>query len=240
MPQLTTFDKGDITVDEDTYRPFSQICFKNRFIFLLIFLLIMIAITPLDEVLGGFGILTDLVTSVVLILAIYSVSQKRLHTVIGVLLAVPMIVALWSNLVGDYSWLQITGHLCGIAFLAFLIVVIIQFILSQDEITRDLIAGAAIVYLSIAAMWSFAYTLIEMMHPGSFAIPGQSAGSKVNDMYYSLVTITTLGYGDIIPVTSVAKVCSTLEAVIGQLYLVITIAWLVGMHVSQSMEKKSR
>ena len=227
-------------MEEDTCRPFIQICFKNRFIFLLIFLLIMIAVTPLDEVLGGFGILTDLVTSVVLILAIYSVSQKRLHTVIGVLLAVPMIVALWSNLVGDYSWLQITGHLCGIAFLAFLIVVIIQFILSQDEITRDLIAAAAIVYLSLAAMWSFAYTLIEMMHPGSFAIPDQSAGSKVNAMYYSLVTITTLGYGDIPPVTNVAKTCSTLEAVIGQLYLVIAVAWLVGMYVSQSVGSKSR
>ena len=106
-----------------------------------------------------------------MILAIYSVSHKRLHTVIGVLLAVPMIVALWSKLVGEYSWLQITGHLCGIAFFAFLIVIILKFVLSQDEITRDLIAAAAIVYLSLAAMWAFAYTVIEMMHPGSFAIP---------------------------------------------------------------------
>lgn len=227
-------------MEEDTRLPFTQICFKHRFIYLLVFLLIMIAIAPLDEVLGRFGILTDLATSVVLILAIYSVSQKRLHTVIGVLLAVPMIVALWSDLVGEYSWLQITGHFCGIAFFAFLIVIILKFVLSQNEITRDLIAAAAIVYLSLAAMWAFAYTVIEIMHPGSFAIPGQSAGSTVNSLYYSLVTITTLGYGDITPVTSVAKVCSTLEAVIGQLYLVITVAWLVGMHVSQSVEKKSR
>ena len=227
-------------MDKDTYVPFSQKRFKNRFIYLLVFLLIMIAVAPLDEVLGRFGILTDLATSVVLILAIYSVSQKRLHTVIGVLLAVPMIVALWSDLVGEYSWLQITGRLCGIAFFAFLIVIILKFVLSQDEITRDLIAAAAIVYLSLAAMWAFAYTVIEMMHPGSFAIPGQSAGSTVNSLYYSLVTITTLGYGDITPVTSVAKVCTTLEAVVGQLYLVITVAWLVGMHVSQSVEKKSR
>ncbi|MGB7033263.1 MAG: ion channel, partial [Syntrophobacteria bacterium] len=141
---------------------------------------------------------------------------------------------------GEYSWLQITGNLCGIAFFAFLTVIILKFVLSQGEITRDLIAAAAIVYLSLAAMWSFAYKVIYMMHPGSFAIPDQSAGSTINSLYYSLVTITTLGYGDITPVTSVAKVFSTLEAVIGQLYLVITVAWLVGMHVSQSVEKKSR
>lgn len=228
-------------MDKDTCLPFTQVCFKNRFLYLLVFLLSMIASAPLDEVLGNFGILTDLVTSAVLVLAIYAVSQKRHHTVIGVLLAVPMVVSMWSDLFGEYSWLQITGHICGIAFFAFIIVAILRFIFSQDEITRDLIAGVAVVYLFIAALWRFIYTLIEMIHPGSFSIPqGQSVGRTVNFSYYSLVTITTLGYGDITPLTSVAKVCSTLEAVIGQLYLVITVAWLVGVYVSQSIEKKSR
>jgi len=153
---------------------------------------------------------------------------------------VPMIMSLWSGLIGEYRWLQITGRFCGIAFFAFFIVVILKFILSQDKITKDMIAGAAIVYLSIAALWANAYWVIELMHPGSFAISDQSAASTVNSIYYSLVTITTLGYGDITPITSVAKVCSTLEAVIGQLYLVITVAWLVGIYVSQSVAKKSR
>jgi len=200
----------------------------------------MIAIEPLEEVFGGFAILMDLVISAILLLAIYAVSQKRHHTVIGVLLAVPMIVSLWSNVFGEFRWLQITGYICGIAFFAFIIVAVLTFILSQDTITRDLIAGAAVVYLFIAALWAFAYRLVEMMHPGSFAIPDQTVGKSVIYMYYSLVTLTTLGYGDIIPLTSVAKVCSTLEALIGQLYLVITVAWLVGLHVSQSIEKKSR
>ncbi len=57
-------------------------------------------------------------------------------------------------------------------------------------------------------------------------------------MYYSLVTITTLGYGDIFPVSTAAKSCAILEAVIGQLYLVITVAWLVGAHISQAIGKK--
>ena len=228
-------------MDKDTCLPFTQVCFKNRFIYLLVFLLVMVAIAPLDEVLGRFGILTDLVTTAILILAIYSVSQKRQHIVIGVLLAVPMVVALWSDLFGIYTWLQITGYICGIAFFAFIIVAILTFIFSQDEITRDLIAGAAVVYLSFAALWSFAYRVIEMFHPGSFSIPQDlGVGHRVDFIYHSLVTLTTLGYGDITPLTGVAKVCSSLEAVIGQLYLVITVAWLVGIHVSQSMEKKSR
>ena len=203
----------------------------------------MIAIDPLEEVFAGFGILVDLVISAILVLAIYAVSHKRNHIVIGALLGVPMFVSLWANVFGDFRWLQITGHLCGIAFFAFIIVAVLRFILSQDEITGDLIAGAAVVYLFIAALWAFAYRLIEMIHPGSFSVPQvqvQNLGPSVNYMYYSLVTLTTLGYGDITPSTSVAKVCSSLEALIGQLYLVITVAWLVGIHVSQSIEKKSQ
>jgi hypothetical protein len=201
----------------------------------------MIAIDPLDEVLGRFGILMDLVISVILLFAIYAVSLKRHHTVIGVLLAVPMIVSLWSGVFGEYRWLQIIGHLCGIAFFAFIIVAILTFVFKQDEITRDLIAAAAVVYLFIAILWDFAYRLIEMIHPGSFSMPqGQSMGDTVNYMYYSLVTLTTVGYGDIIPSTGVAKICSNLEAVIGQLYLVIMVAWLVGIYASQSIEKKSQ
>jgi hypothetical protein len=58
-------------------------------------------------------------------------------------------------------------------------------------------------------------------------------------IYFSLVTISTLGYGDIVPTTSLASSLATLEAVVGQLYLVTTVAWLVGVRVSQSTERKS-
>ena len=91
-------------------------------------------------------------------------------------------------------------------------------------------------------MWTFAYRILELIQPGSFSAP-QALNPGSGDfsfLYYSLVTLTTLGYGDITPATTAAKVFSSLEAVIGQLYLVITVAWLVGMHVSKSVEKKSQ
>ena len=78
-----------------------------------------------------------------------------------------------------------------------------------------------------------------MIGPESFSIAqNQSFEHQFSFLYYSFVTLTTLGYGDIFPVTTAAKACAILEAVIGQLYLVITIAWLVGVQISQSMQKK--
>jgi hypothetical protein len=218
---------------------FSQVIFRGRFLYLLIFILMLIAIQPLDEAIGRFGFFLDLIVSAILVSAIYAISRKRNHIVIGILLATPLLFSLWSAYFIKNAWLEIIGLLCGIAFFTFIIVIILKFIFSQDEITRDLIAGAAVVYLLMAIMWSFAYRVIEMIHPGSFSMAqGHSLEHPFSFLYYSFVTLTTLGYGDIFPVTTAAKACAILEAVIGQLYLVITIAWLVGAHISQSIKKK--
>jgi hypothetical protein len=132
------------------------------------------------------------------------------------------------------------GGLCGAAFFIFAIIQLLIFVYTQKEVTRDLIAGAAIVYLLMALAWSFIFGVVESLNPGSFSIPDiEGISTSRVFLYYSFVTITTLGYGDITPVTSLARSLCILEAVIGQLYLVVQVAWLVGVHVSQSMLKKS-
>jgi voltage-gated potassium channel Kch len=133
----------------------------------------------------------------------------------------------------------IVGTLCGVVFFAYMIVNILLFIYKQDEVTRDLIVGAAVVYLLMAMMWTFIYKVVEMASPGSFTISATDIHERLRFTYFSLVTITTLGYGDIVPTTGLASALATLEAVVGQLYLVTTVAWLVGVRVSQSRERKS-
>ena len=89
-------------------------------------------------------------------------------------------------------------------------------------------------YLLAALLWAFVYTFLELVDPASFNIDlGQPQGYLLVFQYFSFVTITTLGYGDISPVTEVAKAFAVLEAVVGQIYLVVVVAWLVGMYVSK-------
>jgi len=226
-------------MQQNSRLPLGQAIFKGRFFYLLGLILMLIAIQPLDEAIGKYGILLDLITTAILVSAIYAISQKKNSSIAGVLLATPLLVSMWFHFFKS-TWLQMSGMVSGIAFFAFITMSILSFIFSRDEITKDLIAGAAVVYLLTAIMWTFAYRFIEMMQPGSFAIAeSQSIGAHSPFLYYSFVTITTLGYGDIFPVSTAAKSCAILEAVIGQLYLVITVAWLVGVHISQSVAKKS-
>ena len=219
--------------------PLGQIIFRGRFLYLLIYILALIAIQPFDEAIGHFGLLLDVAISAILVSAIYAVSQKTRQTVIGILLAVPLLITLWTKQLFDIRWLQIPETIIGIAFFGFIIALILNFIFNQDEVKGDLIAGAAAVYLLLAIAWTYAYRLIEMIQPGSFALAEAQSFMQSTYLYYSFVTITTLGYGDIFPVSTAAKSCAILEAVTGQLYLVITVAWLVGVHVSQMLAKKS-
>ena len=227
-------------MNEKTLLSFGQICFRERFLGLLIFIIALLVVGPLIEEFVHLRILHDILWSAVLLSAIYAVSHKKRYILVGVLLVLPTLASIWLSYSMADSALGVVGGLCGAAFFIFAIIQILIFIYKQKEITRDIIAGAIIVYLLMALAWSFIFAVVESLHPGSFSIPeikGISASRSF--LYYSFVTLTTLGYGDITPVASLARSLCILEAVLGQLYLVVQVAWLVGVHVSQSMLKKS-
>ena len=217
-----------------------QVYFERRFIILFVSLLTMILVTPLVQGFVGIHIVWNIFLSAILLSGVHAVSGRRRNVYIASLLALPMLVSVWSEYFVENKYVVIVGTLCGVVFFAYMIVNILLFIYKQDEVTRDLIVGAAVVYLLMAMMWTFLYRVVEMAYPGSFTIAATDIHERLRFTYFSLVTITTLGYGDIVPTTGLASSLATLEAVVGQLYLVTTVAWLVGVRVSQSRERKSR
>ncbi len=85
----------------------------------------------------------------------------------------------------------------------------------------------------MALTWALLYGVLERANPGSFRFPqGTTHPGRELFTYFSFATITTVGYGDIVPLTPVARGFANLEGVVGQLYLVILVSWLVGMYVS--------
>lgn len=226
-------------MEKEAIHPSKKTRFKGRFLSLLIILLLFIAVSPFFEGFTGIKMLFDIFISTIFIYSIYILAEKKYQVLIGILLAIPMIVSIWSVYFVQFRSIIVIGRLCGILFMALLIINILSHIFKRKEVDIDVIAGAASVYLLMAIMWAFIYGLIEKIHPGSFAVSGTLQASSKLFLYYSFVTITTLGYGDITPLTEIANSASILEAVVGQLYLVIQVARLVGMHVSQSMNRNS-
>lgn len=220
---------------------FIQSLSERRFLILMVSVLLLLALSPLLDAFIGLQMLLNLFLSVIMVSGIFAVSHKKYLKIIASLLALPMLVAIWASYVMVESpGLFLLGEVCGILFFALVSVVILSFIFRTKEVTQELIYGAVVVYLFLGLMWGFIYLLMESLQPGSFSL----ASSRSDDLrdaffYYSFVTLSTLGYGDISPMSNVARNYSLLEAVIGQIYLTVLVARLVGMHISQSMEKKN-
>lgn len=207
---------------------------KGRFMRLLVLLLGLLVLSPLFEDFFDLRALEGLFFTAVFIYAAYSFSRSKALAAAAVSLAVPAIVWFWLKPFYNAQWLEISGGLCGTAFMAIIITATLRHIFLQQDVSADLIAGAIVAYLLMAIMWAFIYYLLEAAHPGSFSLPtGTLQTQPALFRYFSLVTITTVGYGDITPVTPVARAFANLEAVVGQLYLVILVSWLVGMYVSK-------
>jgi voltage-gated potassium channel len=116
---------------------------------------------------------------------------------------------------------------------------ILAFIFTSPQVTVDTIFAAVVAYLIIAVTFAQAYLLLFYSAPQSFnlPLPGPSGSYDIfhGDMlYYSLVIITTVGVGDIVPLTPVARILTMIEAMTGQFFVAILVAWLVGRFISQS------
>ena len=207
---------------------------KGRFMRLLILLLGLLVLSPLFEEFFKVRIFGELFFTAIFIYAAYSFSRSKALAAAAVSLALPAIASFWLKPFVTGQWVEISGGLCGMAFIALIITALLRHIFLQQDVSADLIAGAIVAYLLMAVMWSLLYDVLEAAYPGSFKFPeGTTQPRGQMSLYFSLVTITTVGYGDITPVTRVARAFANLEAVVGQLYLVILVSWLVGMYVSQ-------
>jgi len=207
---------------------------KDRFAFLTILIVALIVLGGFSERFIKLSVFMELFFSIIFIASIYAASQKRNHLIIAIILIIPTLLSLWLEDIAKSDTLFTIGYICGSTIFAFAVILILKFVFSQQVITRQTISAAVVVYLLMALMWAFIYRLIAILLPASFAIANSELHDAANVfVYFSLVTITTLGYGDITPVSSQAIALAVLEAVTGQIYLVVVVAWFVGMYVSR-------
>jgi len=118
-----------------------------------------------------------------------------------------------------------------ILMIGILIVFMIRRIFSERLVTGDTIKGGISVYLMMGTWWQLVYHLLWVLDPGSFRFP-DGPGAPSDFLYYSISTMTSLGFGDILPRSYPAKIFSMMQALVGQLYVAIFVARLVGLHVA--------
>jgi hypothetical protein len=206
---------------------------KERFLILLCLILGLLVLVPILNRFVTAHIFLDIFLTAIAISMVYTISHKKRYVIAGVFFAIVMLASLWLQYFFQNKGIAAIAMINGILFISVVIASILGFMFKSGEVNREVIYAAILLYLLAALLWAFVYTLLELVDPASFNIDlDQPQSYLLVFQYYSFVTITTLGYGDITPVSEVAKAFSVLEAIVGQLYLVVVVAWLVGMHVS--------
>jgi len=195
---------------------------------------------PFLEGSGYKQILLNCLTSLIVLAGIFAVSEKRKTIIIGLCLGIPWFILSWIEILTTPLplILSLISSLLLILFLIFTAFVILQFILESKEVSGDILYGAISTYFIIGGFWSMIYAVLETLQPGSFIISStHNLDGVVNwsdFVYYSYTTLTTLGYGDVVPVTSHARSFAVLEAIMGVMYLAIIISRLIGLFITRS------
>lgn len=189
---------------------------------------ILLVAPALDDLPGARTALT-LLTTILLVTALYAGSDRPSTRALGVALATLALAARWWPGSGAV-WLEEAGFALEAAFLALVSGSLLLWLSAEKRVTRDLLLASIGLYLLFGFAWAAAYALAELHSPGAFGTPGDASVSQPDLVYYSFMTLTTTGFGDIAPLTPIAKRLATLESLLGVLYAPVLVARLVALY----------
>ncbi len=227
---------------------------RHRFILLFGTLLVFYVLVPivnevrgvlhplLPQVLEG-GLFVAVMTG-----AVISTGRSVLRAVTATMLGAALVVAWAAHLFSAWDLLGVFRDLLGIVFFGYAIGVMFHFIQSSRRVTFNTVSASLCIYLLFGIVWGMAYSAIDALSPGSFTwnvaghaqTPFRIGKGDTAVLYFSFATLTTLGYGDIVPTAPISRMLATTEAITGQLYLAVMVARLVGLHIAASLDERPR
>jgi hypothetical protein len=179
-------------------------------------------------------VVVDITLVGVFVLGVWSLVESKIAFIAGWVLAALTLALVLGAHATDLIILQYLALVAVLVFLFLTCVIAVHDVLFRGQIDINRLVGAACIYLLSGALWGIVYFLLSVVFPGSFdGIVGETWSEQLNEFtYHSFVTLTTLGYGDVTPVLPVARSLCYLESVLGQLYLTVLVAALVGIHIA--------
>jgi len=203
---------------------------------LLVSLVLLLAATPFLEMLKSGKHIESICLTLVLISAVQAVGNRRRDLILAVALMSPALVGKWLNHLWPDSVPPQLFLVSILIFILFIIVQLLRFILLAPRVTTEVLCAGISTYLMLGLLWSFGYELVARSVPGAFVFNGPDSTHVMagfTSLYFSFVTLSTVGYGDITPVNNVARMLAALEAVTGSLFIGVLIARLVSLYSSQ-------
>jgi len=196
-------------------------------------LVMNIFISPFVDRLRSGPLIEAMLITLVLLFAVLSIAGGR-RALVGIVLVAPAALGEWLNYWRPELLVYVVTRGVGLLFIGFVIVQLLRFIIFAPRVDSEVLCAAIAGYLLSGLAWSLAYALLGRLDPNSFAFTvDPKSGQSMNGftgLYFSFITLSTVGYGDIIPVSEVARMLAILEAMFGMFYMALLIARLVSLY----------
>lgn len=209
---------------------------------LLITLVLLFVSSPFVQSLHHGAAIEAALMTLMLISGVLAVGGKRRTLLFTALLATPAVVGRWVHHFRS-DWMPLPAYLAAsLVFVAFVIVNLLRFVLRSSRVNAEVLCASISAYLMLGLLWALAYTLEAQTNPNAFAFntPGAASGTMAGSeaFYFSFVTLSTVGYGDITPVSNVARMLAVTEAMTGLLYTAVLISRLVALYSAPSAHEQ--
>jgi hypothetical protein len=199
---------------------------------LLVALALLFLFFPFVEEVKGGDIIVAILLSLVLLSAVLAVADRKGVFFIALVLAIPAIAGRWINHFRPDLVPPPVFLIAGLALIAFVVANLLRFVLRAPSVNTEVLCASISAYLMLGLLWTVAYWLVAQVTPNAFAFntgPKESMGG-FNAFYFSFITLSTVGYGDITPVSRIARWLAATEAMTGLLYVTVLIARLVSLY----------
>jgi voltage-gated potassium channel len=218
--------------------------YRWRHLALLISILLLFVVAPLVIPLHHGILVMNVISAAVLVAGSYALSERKYLFAIAIVLSAITIVGTGLLLAFPQPRALLVSHSSIVVLVAFFCVTILSYVLGSRSGHSDKIFAAICVYMLLGYGWTFVYSLLLELQPQSFAATSEVArndyvGRILQLRFFSVVTLTAVGYGDFVPRSPVARTMTIVEAVMGQFYLVALIGRLVGLHIVHGSDPRS-
>jgi hypothetical protein len=203
---------------------------------LLIALALFFMWAPFVEEIEGGELIVSCLFSLVLLAGVVAVADSKRVLVIAIVLAIPAIAGRWINHFRPDLVPPAVFLVAGLILIAFVVGNLLRFVLRAPSVNTEVLCASISAYLMLGLMWTIAYWLVDQLTPGGAFSFNTNAGTRsingFNGFYFSFITLSTVGYGDITPVSKMARWLAAMEAMTGLLYVAVLIARLVALYSS--------
>jgi voltage-gated potassium channel len=213
----------------------------NSFRNLLFFLLVYIVGSPFMVPYESFYLVAHASLTVVLFFAVFTVQRSQGQRSYALIILMPLLALYWLGIYGIIQFSQLGAYVFFVFYYGLLVYCYVQQIVRSYKVTLNVLYTAFCLYLLVGLFWGALYSLLEELSPGAYSgiLFDNTQGSVVHVFnYFSMVTLTTLGYGDITPQTAGAASLCQLEAIVGQFFIAVLVAWLVGNFIADRKENE--